>query len=746
MRSGTRACAHISDNLSSVYLTPTEQRLVAAIAEGTLVDFVPELRSEDVDFEVMRFWPEDNHIRSIVITDILRGRYLSADGLSPRALRLRGAVITGRVDLNGIKSSIRLELLSCYLPDGLDGHECVIPRLVLNGSVITAPDGEEDYGAVHLIGAQIAGEFSMTDATVISENGPALRADSMIIDGDVSLDGSFNARGYGSRGAVCFPAARITGELYMTGATLVNDAGPALYVNRISVGNSAFLDAGFTGRGHGDLGAVSLLGAKVTGQLVMRGAKLSNGTGPALVADGLIVDGDAVLNDQFTAHGDGDGGAVRLVGARVTGQLNMRDSSLFNDAGPAIHADGAVVGEDALFDHSFSAHGRSELATVSLIGVHIAGQLLMSGATLLNNDGYALAADGIAVDGDAFLDETFNASGDSEQGTVSLAGAHISGQLVMTDATLVNRSGPALLADGIALGGDVFLNGKFDASGLGDQGAVSLVGARVGGQFVLTDATLRNETGPALHCDRMTVGDDAQFLGSFTASGRGVLGTVRLRGCHITGSLAINTSSMRNARNGATWVVDGLTYDLYPSVGFKEWLGLLRRGTPEYRPQPYRQLAAAAKSAGHDSDARRALMAQRDDQVYRGGMTRRAKLWARFTKLTLGYGYQPWRALVGVALVLAGAIIMVFIPGVLEHVLASGSPASGIITACTPSESLQFAVDMAIPLVSTSGDSCQFASTSQGEISAGTSVGIALAGWALTALFAAGFTRAVREP
>jgi len=415
----------------------------------------------------------------------------------------------------------------------------------------------------------------------------------------------------------------------------------------------------------------------------MSGASLTNHLGPGLDAAGMTVVGGAVLSGGFVAFGHGDGGAVRLLGAHVTGNLNLSDATITNETGPAFSADDVTVG------------------------------------------------------GNAYLNGTFNAHAD--EGGVRLLGAHISGQLDMSDATLTNEIGPALTADFLTVGRLTTLNGGFTATGQGELGAVRLLGARFTGQLNMSDATLSNGAGPALQAETMTVHGDAFFNGEFTAAGRGEFGAVDLGGAHISGQLLVDEASIERAIAGASWTVDGLTYDGYPDVGFDSWLQLLQSGTPEYRPQPYRQLAAAARAAGHDNDARKALMAQRDDQVKRGDLTSAAKAWSRFTKFALGYGYQPWRALIGIAMVLFAALtITFFVPGALAHDGGAG---------CSSAETFQIAVDMAIPLVSIStGSPCHVTSAPGGQFVAWTGAFLTFSGWALTALFAAGFTRAIRQP
>jgi hypothetical protein len=65
-------------------------------------------------------------------------------------------------------------------------------------------------------------------------------------------------------------------------------------------------------------GEVNLLGARIGGMLDLRGARLTNPDGYALIADGLTVAGSMRCCDGFTAQGE-----VRLAAARIGGQLHF---------------------------------------------------------------------------------------------------------------------------------------------------------------------------------------------------------------------------------------------------------------------------------------------------------------------------------------------------------------------------------------------------------------------------------------
>jgi len=112
----------------------------------------------------------------------------------------------------------------------------------------------------------------------------------------------------------------------------------------------------------------------------------------ALDCDGLHVDGDVLLGDGFTATGQGDYGAVRLLGAHVKGQLNFNGARLTNETGPALIGDGLHVDGD-VFGGGFVVTGHGELGAVRLPGAHIIGQLNLNGAELANQDGPALIGD-----------------------------------------------------------------------------------------------------------------------------------------------------------------------------------------------------------------------------------------------------------------------------------------------------------------------------------------------------------------
>jgi hypothetical protein len=63
-----------------------------------------------------------------------------------------------------------------------------------------------------------------------------------------------------------------------------------------------------------------------------------------------------------------------------------------------------------------------------------------------------------------------------------------------------------------------------------------------------------------------------------------------------------------------------------------------------YTPEPYQQLAALYRSSGQISEATTVAIAQQDDLLERGDLSRPARAWTWFIGRSLGHGYRPGRA------------------------------------------------------------------------------------------------------
>jgi len=165
----------------------------------------------------------------------------------------------------------------------------------------------------------------------------------------------------------------------------------------------------------------------------------------------------------------------------------------------------------------------------------------------------------------------------------SSARHNLRGQLSCTDATIRNDSGPALLADRLQVDQGVSLP-RLEAVGTGELGAVRLLGAHLG-LLDCTGATLRNDTGPALHAHGLQVDQDVFLRSRFEAVGAGSDVTLNLSQARIGGVLEFAPARLEHTADPqARLALDGLTYAGLPvGISSRDWLCLLREGTKSSR-------------------------------------------------------------------------------------------------------------------------------------------------------------------
>ena len=317
--------------------TPVEKSLIDHVSRGEWLDLAAH--GEVSDKAAMWSWGDSRICRATVIRDILRGRL--APNPDPHGLRLRGARITGRLDLQDLSTGLNFELQDCLLEEGFLARDAHLAAVTLTGCQLEHPT-EPPLDAARLS----CSVLSLLNTTII---------------------------GHAEVAVLMLSGAHIGGNLECDGADLRNDSGPALVADGLQVGQNIFL-RGFTATGASENGAVRLPGAQIGGNLECLGAKLRNDSGPALVAAGMQVGQSIFLLRRFSATGASENGTVRLPGAHIGGNLECDGADLRNDSGPALVADGLQVGR-SIFLRGFTATGASENGAVRLPSAHIGVQL-----------------------------------------------------------------------------------------------------------------------------------------------------------------------------------------------------------------------------------------------------------------------------------------------------------------------------------------------------------------------------------
>jgi hypothetical protein len=529
-------------------------------------------------------WGPEREVRAGLIRWLCVDRN-AASAIDPRGIQIHAARIVGPLDLSSVAVPFPLCLWRCYLTDHANLISSHLPALNLTGS----------------------------------------RVRSIIADG-ASISGGLLLRyGFSAEAEVRLVGAQIGGDLDCNGGRFKNPHKYALVLDRVTVQDSVFLGADFSSEG-----AVRLRGAEIGGDLVCIGGTFKNLGGDALNAAGADVKGTVFLDKGFNAEGE-----VRLPGAHIGVNFYCSGGTFKNPpqkdvagSGTALRADRVDVKGSLFLREGFTAEGE-----VRLLGAQIGGNLECTGGTFRNppqkhlpGRGKALSADGAKVNGSVFLDAAFTAEGE-----VRLPGAQIGRDLDCSGGTFKNPpqrdvagSGTALSADRVDVRGNIFLGKGFTG-----KGEVRLLAAQIGGSLECTGGklSLLNAQGARISRHLFL----RQVRGAENA-------TIDLR----------NASADALFDDEGSWpaagrlYLDGFVYGRI-SEGPTDaetrlkWLAL----QPEFKRQPYRQLAKALRESGDEDGAVTVLQEMERLRRKQTDWSIPTRVESGLLRWTIGYGYHP---------------------------------------------------------------------------------------------------------
>lgn len=218
--------------------------------------------------------------------DLIRALLLSTSEKTPlhaKGIRLRGARITGRLDLQGVDCSHDLTLTKCYLEKApsflnarlrglhLSGSICpgfVADNATFSGSIFLR-DGFVSTGEISMPGARISGDLQICDAELSSDQSTCLFAASTRVEGSVYL-GDYPYDDADSAlfadGALLFSSAKIAQDFYVKNCAITPKGG--------QLRSSLYLD----GEETGSPTALSLTRAEIGGVLFSKQNQISGGS------------------------------------------------------------------------------------------------------------------------------------------------------------------------------------------------------------------------------------------------------------------------------------------------------------------------------------------------------------------------------------------------------------------------------------------------------------------------------------
>jgi|GEM_PF-2981552 len=456
---------------------------------------------------------------------------LPVAGATTAYIRLRGARVGGDVWGRGavLKAPDEPPAGLTMIPDALNLWLARIGGSLSLGVSPALADRFRCTGRLNISGAAIGGDLELHGACLMNPAGLALDAVGARMGGDARLNAIGEHR-FEAHGEVRMSNADIGGDAVFTGASLTFSEGDTLDLNGSRIGGHLLLMSG-PGRRFESEGQIVLGNARITGDLVCRGARLSAKGAVAIGASGIQTGGDALLGVMQSDRLDVEG-AIILLNARIGGHLDLNGACLRHPEGDALDLTGSAVGGDIWLvpasGHRFECEGRLMMADMKA-----SGDFICRGARLSNRGGVALSAAAAVIEGEVLLNPHGEDTPCTIEGGVIFNGAVIRGRLDVYGAHMSNPGGLAFGGAGLQTGGPAHFNAvgpqRFEA-----DGEVRLSSAVIGGECNFSGARLHHPEGDALDLTGSRIaGHLLLMIGReqrFEAEGQIVLTSARISG------------------------------------------------------------------------------------------------------------------------------------------------------------------------------------------------------------------------
>ena len=505
-------------------------------------------------------------------------------------LRLTGPLIVRRAKIKGELSFPRAQLTS-----GIYGEDAVIncEGVAINGESARLAgdillDRANITGALRLANARIGGKFS-ADHLIVAASPAAIDANNLHVENGLSLTG-----------------ARIAGSVSLEGA----DIGKHFRAEGIEIwgGDMAIAADVIRIGGNWDMaraklfGQISCPGATIVGHLRLTDARIQAGD-IALRGDSADVRGGCFMSRAKIT------GLVRLPSARLGNQLRLRGASIRVERGAAVLASGATFERDVELGDGFETAGAIVLDQSKISGVcDLKGSKLASA-------------------------------------TLSRAPAAAASTAAAADANAATASAEAAIAADLP---DEPANTGTSVSTSYDDVALSVVDAEIGALEM--PMTAQDRPRGIVDLSRARVGSFLDFAAAWPPN-PGFRGWSNGREVDHLVLDGFSYSHLMNP-SGAVFGA-GATVD---SVGDRRvaWLEGQALGDirDHFKPQAWVQLANRLAGQGYHDDARAITIARRRRQASARSTTRGQRWQARILDLFALYGYNPWRTVVWMAVMI----------------------------------------------------------------------------------------------
>jgi hypothetical protein len=339
---------------------------------------------------------------------------------NPNGINVSGAQIRDALILGNVSSDVTLHFKSCSFSKTIYVSGARLPLLRFEncefrpawGAAITA-DGLQLAGsfslhdcvvevrkanaAIELDNCVIGSHVSVQRTSIINPDGQSISGDRSRIGSNLTLAGLHAKSGNAELGAVRFSIAEIGGRINLTEDTRIEAlGGPAVMLDGTRVGENVLAIGLVANAVRAEEGTFRVSGAEIGGQLALAQCVIDNDSSVAMMADRVRVHGSVMFGTMTAIRGFGRGGVLRLMGARVDGNVTFDNTAILNTTGPVIAAETMTVDGHLHLNGGLKVEGAGDDGVIRLGGARVGLRLQA------NDEDTAVATGGLVLDlGDA---------------------------------------------------------------------------------------------------------------------------------------------------------------------------------------------------------------------------------------------------------------------------------------------------------------------------------------------------------
>ena len=479
-------------------------------------------------------WGARYRIRSKCIEWLCR-EPISSTFLTNRGIRIKNAIIEGKLQL--FKCSLKgpLELTHCLIKSDIDMEGITCSGINLSNSYTASIIAEDSIvknyfraeqsitkGELDLFYSKIGKALNLNGYKITSNNRITINAESSSIGGSI-----FMRNGFKSEGSIILKYSTIGINLELHDALFLNNNNKydTIDAESITVSQNIFINNSTCE------GRLNLTSANIGKTIECSNATFKNPEKETIDLHDSYIGRDLLMDGSFSSEG-----VIDLCKATIGKNIVCGGGTFRNNTQESIFAEAVKVGNSVFMRNGFKSEG-----SINFKHAYIGENLELVNSELINVEYYTIEAESIKVNKHIFLNNAIS------KGKIDLRGANIGKNVEFCNSTFKNNSMISIDLQDSYIGNDILMNGSFYS-----EGSIDIQRATIGKNFDCSDGAFFNSYATVIDASNSKIHGNIFFNNNFSA-----FGTINLSNAEIKKNLNCDNGHFYN-KNKTTILADAL--------------------------------------------------------------------------------------------------------------------------------------------------------------------------------------------